>query len=79
MKLLATLDSRLQAAEADLLAPLNAAERVNFRSQLRAVAAHVNAFVPPGDLCSLAEHVDAELATPNPSAPTGRARKVTHR
>src|SRR5437879_3752533 len=43
MELLATLDSRLEAAEADLLAPLDTAERMNFRSQLRAVAAHVNA------------------------------------
>jgi DNA-binding MarR family transcriptional regulator len=79
MKLLAALDSRLEAAEAELLAPLDAAERKSLRSHLRAVAAHVNALDPPGDLCSLAEHVNAELATPNPSAPTGRARKVTPR
>ncbi len=62
-KLLATLDRRLQAAEADLLAPLDADDRRSFRSQLRAVAAHVNAFDPPGDICSLADQVTAELPT----------------
>ncbi|HEY2666448.1 MAG TPA: MarR family winged helix-turn-helix transcriptional regulator [Actinomycetota bacterium] len=60
-RLLATLDRRLRAAEADLLAPLDAAERRSFRSQLRAVAAHVNDLDPPGDLCSLADQVTAEL------------------
>ncbi|HYR61141.1 MAG TPA: MarR family winged helix-turn-helix transcriptional regulator [Actinomycetota bacterium] len=70
-KLLATLDSRLQAAEADLLAPLNAAERMNFRSQLQAVAAHVNALDPPESLCSLAEQVNAEVTAPNPLTPAG--------
>jgi DNA-binding MarR family transcriptional regulator len=68
-KLLATLDSRLQAAEADLLAPLDAAERMNFRSQLSAVAAHVNARDPVDSLCSLAEEVNAELPASN--APAG--------
>ena len=63
-KLLATLDSRLRAAEADLLAPLDAAERTSFRSQLRAVATHVNALDPSGDLCSLAEQVTSEQVTP---------------
>ena len=71
-KLLATLDSRLEAAEADLLAPLDDAERMKFRSQLRAVAAHVNARDPVDSLCSLAENVNAELPTPKPSAPAGR-------
>ena len=66
-RLLATLDRRLQAAEADLLAPLDAAERTSFRSQLRAVAARVNALDPPGDLCSLADQVKAELPSPNRS------------
>ena len=67
-KLLATLDHRLQAAEADLLAPLDAGERRSFRSQLRAVAAHVNALDSPGDLCSLADQVAAELPTPTRSS-----------
>jgi DNA-binding MarR family transcriptional regulator len=67
-RLLATLDRRLQAAEADLLAPLDAAERRSFRSQLRAVAAHVNALDPTGDLCSLAEQVKVELPAPNRSS-----------
>src|SRR6266480_883788 len=67
-KLLATLDRRPQAAEADLLAPLDADDRRSFRSQLRAVAAHVNAFDQPGDLCSLADQVTAELPTPTRSS-----------
>jgi DNA-binding MarR family transcriptional regulator len=67
-KLLATLDRRLQAAEADLLAPLNADGRTSFRSQLRAVAAHVNALDSPGDLCSLADQMTAELPTPTRSS-----------
>jgi DNA-binding MarR family transcriptional regulator len=71
-KLLATLDSRLEAAEAHLLAPLDAAERTGFRSQLRAVAARLNARDPVDSLCSLAENVNAELPTPRPSAPAGR-------
>jgi DNA-binding MarR family transcriptional regulator len=71
-ELLATLDSRLDSAEAELLAPLNEAERTNFRSQLRAVAAHVNARDPVDSLCSLAEQVSAELATPNAPAPAAR-------
>jgi DNA-binding MarR family transcriptional regulator len=66
-RLLATLDRRLQAAEADLLTPLDAAERKTFRSQLRAVAAHVNALDPTADLCSLADRVKAELPTPHRS------------
>jgi DNA-binding MarR family transcriptional regulator len=72
MKLLAALDRRLEAAEADLLAPLDAAERTNFRSQLRAVAAHVNARDPVDSLCSFAEEVNAELPTPNSATAAGR-------
>jgi DNA-binding MarR family transcriptional regulator len=67
-KLLARLDSRLQAAEADLLAPLDAAERMNFRSQLSAVAARLNARDPVDNLCSLAEQANAEVPTSNPPA-----------
>jgi len=58
-RLLATLDRRLEAAEAGLLAPLDAAEQKSFRSQLRAVAGHVNARDPVKDFCSLAEQVTA--------------------
>lgn len=76
-KLLATLDSRLEAAEADLLAPLDAAERMSFRSQLRAVAARVNARDPVDNPCLLAEQVNADLPAPKaPKAPApagGRA------
>jgi DNA-binding MarR family transcriptional regulator len=70
-KLLAKLDSRLQAAEADLLAPLDAAERMNFRSQLSAVAARLNARDPVDGLCSLAEQVNAESSASHAPAPAG--------
>jgi DNA-binding MarR family transcriptional regulator len=70
-KLLATLDSRLEAAEADLLAPLDEAERMSFRSQLRAVAARVNARDPVDSPCLLAEHVNADLPAPKAPAPAG--------
>jgi DNA-binding MarR family transcriptional regulator len=67
-RLLATLDSRLQAAEADLLSALDPAAQQRFRSQLSTVAAHVNAFDPVDNPCSLADNADAEL--PIPKAPT---------
>lgn len=67
-RLLSSLDSRLQAAEANLLSALDPAAQAHFRAQLSTVAAHVNSFDPVGDPCSLADHADPEL--PIPKAPT---------
>jgi hypothetical protein len=44
---------------------------MSFRSQLRAVAAHVNARDPVESLCGLAEQVNADLPTPKAPAPAG--------
>src|SRR5216683_2100046 len=48
----------------ELLATLDTAERRSFRSQLRAVAARVNVFDPPGELSFLPDQVKARLLTP---------------
>jgi DNA-binding MarR family transcriptional regulator len=73
-ELLVTLDSRLQTAEARLLAPLDTEARDTFRSQLRDLAIRANALDPVESACELIEQTDAELATPRaPSrAPRGR-------
>jgi DNA-binding MarR family transcriptional regulator len=68
-ELLATLDHRLQAAEAQVLAPLDEQAREAFRAQVRLLATRVNVVDPPDDrACVLADAVDAEL-------PTGRPRQ----
>lgn len=68
--LLATLDGRLRAAEARLLAPLDAAARQTFRAQVRLLATQIDALDPLENPCELADEVDAELPTPRrPSRP----------
>ncbi len=72
--LLLELDLRLQAAEAQLLAPLDHTAREGFRAQLRVLATQINAFEPVDDPCALAEQVDAELPTPRKPTRSGRPR-----
>jgi DNA-binding MarR family transcriptional regulator len=70
-KLLATLDERLRAAEAHLLAPIDGAARQSFRAQVRLLATHVDGVDPVDSPCELAVEVDAELPTPRrPARPT---------
>ena len=73
-RLLTALDDRLQTAEAHLLAPLDDAERASLRSQLRAVAVHVNALDPVDSPCTLAEQTNAELPTHKAPVRPGRRR-----
>jgi DNA-binding MarR family transcriptional regulator len=63
-ELLATLDHRLRAAEAQLLAPLEDDARRDFRAQVRLLATRLDAIDPPQSPCELAEQVDAELPRP---------------
>ncbi len=56
--LLATLDRRLAAAEAHLLAPLQPAERASFRAQLRLLAIRANAADPVDNPCQLVEQLE---------------------
>jgi DNA-binding MarR family transcriptional regulator len=73
--LLVTLDTRLRAAEAHLLDPLDDEARQLFRSQLRSLATRLNALDPLDSPCELAEQVDAELPAPRSTArPVRRQR-----
>jgi DNA-binding MarR family transcriptional regulator len=63
-ELLTTLDDRLGAAEAHLLAPLDHEARETFRAQVRLLAARVSALDPLESPCEIAEEVDAELPSP---------------
>jgi DNA-binding MarR family transcriptional regulator len=72
-ELLETLDHRLRAAEARLLAPLDDGAREAFRSQLRLLATQINVVDPPDSPCELADQVDAELPS-RQRLPTRAAR-----
>ncbi len=63
-ELLATLDDRLRAAEAHLLAPLDHEERASFRSQVRVLATQLDALDPPDSPCDLAQNVGVDLPGP---------------
>jgi DNA-binding MarR family transcriptional regulator len=73
-ELLATLDRRLRAAEARLLAPLDDGSREAFRSHVRLLATQINLVDPPDSPCDLAEHVDAELPRRRLPARSARPR-----
>jgi DNA-binding MarR family transcriptional regulator len=68
-ELLATLDDRLRAAEAELLAPLDAGARETFRAQVRVLATRIDALDPVGNPCGLVDGVGAELPGPRPPRP----------
>ena len=71
-ELLATLNDRLRAAEADLLAPLDRETRETFRAHVRLLATRADVLDPLDSACDLAQEGDAEL--PNPHRPTRSAR-----
>ncbi len=71
-QLLVTLDHRLRAAEAHVLAPLGDDAREAFRAQVRLLATQLNVLDPPDNPCAAAEQVGAE--PPSRRLPTRSAR-----
>jgi hypothetical protein len=66
IELLATLNDRLRAAEAHLLAPLDPEKRETFRAQVRLLATRADALDPLGSPRGRAQQVGAELPSPRP-------------
>ena len=73
-ELLTSLNDRLRAAEAHLLAPLGADARDSFRAQVRLLATQLDAVDPPDSPCDLADEVDAELPAPRQGVRSARSR-----
>jgi DNA-binding MarR family transcriptional regulator len=76
-ELLATLNDRLRAAEARVLAPLDRETRETFRAQVRLLATRADALDPLDPLdspCGLAQEVDADLPSPHRPSRSARAR-----
>jgi DNA-binding MarR family transcriptional regulator len=65
-ELLATLNDRLRAAEAHLLAPLDPETRETFRAQVRLLATRADALDPLDSPRDLTQEVDAERPSPRP-------------
>jgi DNA-binding MarR family transcriptional regulator len=65
-ELLATLDDRLRAAEAHLLAPLDPETRETFRAQVRLLATRADALEPLDSPRDLTQEVGAERPSPRP-------------
>jgi DNA-binding MarR family transcriptional regulator len=65
-ELLATLNDRLRAAEAHLLAPLDLETRETFRAQVRLLATRAEALDPLDSPRGRAQEVGAELPSPGP-------------
>ncbi|HEV3282096.1 MAG TPA: MarR family winged helix-turn-helix transcriptional regulator [Acidimicrobiales bacterium] len=63
-ELLTSLNDRLRAAEANLLAPLGSESRDTFRAQVRLLATQLDALDPPASPCDLADEVDTEIPAP---------------
>jgi DNA-binding MarR family transcriptional regulator len=63
-ELLTSLNDRLRAAEAQLLAPLGADTRDTFRAQITLLATQLDALDLPDSPCDLADEVDAEIPAP---------------
>jgi DNA-binding MarR family transcriptional regulator len=63
-ELLASLNDRLRAAEAHLLAPLGIEKHDSFRAQIRLLATRLDAVDAPDSACDLADEVDAEIPAP---------------
>jgi DNA-binding MarR family transcriptional regulator len=59
IELLATLNDRLRAVEAHVLAPLDREARETFRAQVRLLATRADALDPLDNPCLVAEKVDA--------------------
>jgi DNA-binding MarR family transcriptional regulator len=66
-ELLATLNDRLRAAEAHVLAPLDREARETFRTQVRLLATRADALAPSDTPCELAQEVGVEIPRPHPS------------
>jgi DNA-binding MarR family transcriptional regulator len=66
-ELLTSLNDRLRAAEAHLLAPLGIETRDSFRTQVRLLATQLDAVDPPDSPCDLADEVDAEIPALRPA------------
>jgi len=73
-ELLATLNDRLRAAEADVLAPLDGEGRETFRAQLRLLATRADPLASPNSACDLAQEVGAELPRPRHRSRLARMR-----
>jgi DNA-binding MarR family transcriptional regulator len=73
-ELLTTLNERLRAAEALLLAPLGAETRDTFRAQVRLLATRLDALDPPASPCDLADEVDTEIPAPRQAVRSARSR-----
>ncbi|HXC78403.1 MAG TPA: MarR family winged helix-turn-helix transcriptional regulator [Candidatus Acidoferrum sp.] len=73
-ELLATLNDRLRAAEADVLAPLDGEARETFRAQVRLLAIRADPLAPPDSPCDLAQEVATELPRPRVRSRLARTR-----
>jgi DNA-binding MarR family transcriptional regulator len=73
-ELLETLNNRLRAAEADVLAPLDREARETFRAQVRLLATRADPLAPPNTPCDLAQEVGAELPRPRQHSRLARIR-----
>ena len=73
-ELLTSLNDRLRAAEAHLLAPLGTETRDVFRAQVRLLATQLDALDPPDSPCDLADEVDAEIPAPRQGIRSARSR-----
>jgi DNA-binding MarR family transcriptional regulator len=71
-ELLASLNDRLRAAEAHLLAPLDTDTRATFRAQVRFLATRLEALDPPESPCDLVDEANAEI--PRRSVRSTRSR-----
>jgi DNA-binding MarR family transcriptional regulator len=74
IELLATLNGRLRAAEAQLLAPLDPKTRESFRAQVRLLATRADALDPVDSPCHLEQGADTELPSPRRPARSARMR-----
>jgi DNA-binding MarR family transcriptional regulator len=73
-ELLASLNDRLRAAEANLLAPLDAETRDVFRAQVRLLATQLDVLDSPDSPCDLADEVDSEIPAPRQGVRKARLR-----
>ena len=72
-ELLATLNDRLRAAEADVLAPLDGEARETFRAQVRLLATRADPLAPPNGPCDPTQEMGAE---PLPARPVARMARM---
>jgi DNA-binding MarR family transcriptional regulator len=73
-QLLSSLNERLRAAEASLLAPLGSERRDAFRAEVRMLATQLDAIDPPDSPCELANEVDAEIPASRQGDQSARSR-----